>query len=64
MQELPLGLGQFVQTPKTEPTAGVAVNITLEPAGYDAVHVAPQLMPVGELVTVPVPAPDFVTVSG
>jgi hypothetical protein len=28
-----------------------------------AVHVDPQLMPAGELVTVPVPLPDFVIQS-
>ena len=64
MHELPLGLGQFVQLLKTEPPAGVAVNTTLVLVGYDAVHVAPQLIPAGVLVTVPVPTPDFTTVSG
>lgn len=64
VHELPLGLGQFVQPPKDDPPEAVAVNTTVDPAVYDAVHVAPQLMPPGELVTVPVPAPDFETVSG
>ena len=37
------------------------VNVTVVPTGNVAVHVAPQLMPLGEDVTVP--KPDFVTVS-
>ena len=61
---MPLGLGQFVQPLKPEPPPGVAVNTTLVPDGYEAVHVGPQFMPAGVLVTVPVPAPDFVTLSG
>jgi hypothetical protein len=51
-----------VQTPPDqpanfEPVAGVAVSVTCVPLGKVSVHVAPQLIPAGELVTVPVPVP-------
>jgi hypothetical protein len=52
-----------LQPAKTEPGAAVAVSVTTVPSVYCAAHVAPQSMPAGELVTVPVPAPAFVTVS-
>jgi hypothetical protein len=48
---------------KTEPLLAVAVNVTVMPEAMLAVQVLPQLMPVGEEVTVPVPLPVFVTVS-
>lgn len=44
-----------------KPAAGAAVSVTTVPDAKPAEHVAPQLMPAGEEVTVPVP--DFVTVS-
>ena len=40
-----------------EPVAGVAVSVTCVPLPKLSVHVAPQLIPAGELVTVPVPVP-------
>ena len=43
---------------------GVAVRVTFEPAEKLALHVPGQLIPVGLLVTVPVPVPAEVTVSG
>ena len=49
------------QPVKIEPVLAVAVSVTDVPGEYEAVHVVPQLMPVGELVTVPVPLPDLVT---
>src|SRR5512132_1479921 len=56
-----------VQSPpqpvKVEPASGVAVSVTAVPDGNEAEHVAPQSIPVGELVTVPEPDPAFVTVS-
>ena len=43
--------------------AGVAVRVTDAPVGKEWVQALPQLMPVGELVTVPLPVPSFTTVS-
>jgi hypothetical protein len=48
---------------KVEPALGVAVNRTDVPVGKAALHVSPQLMPSGTLVTVPVPVPEVATVS-
>lgn len=50
------------QPAKVDPAAGVAVRTTLVPEAKVAEHVVPQLMPVGELATVPVPAPPLETV--
>jgi hypothetical protein len=52
-----------LQPVKVEPAAGVAVNVTTVPDVKEVVQVAPQEMPAGELVTVPVPAPALETVS-
>ena len=43
------------QLVKLEPLAGAAVNFTTVPPVYTSVQSLPQLMPVGELVTVPLP---------
>src|SRR4029453_4897187 len=51
-----------LQPAKTDPADAVAVNVTELPVGKGALHVFPQLMPAGLLVTVPVPPPAFVTV--
>ena len=48
---------------KVEPEAGVAVRVTLDPVANEALHAVPQLMPVGLLVTVPLPVPARVTLS-
>jgi len=57
-----------VQSPdhpeNVELTSGVAVSVMVELLANDAVQVAPQSMPAGELVTVPAPVPAFVTVNG
>src|SRR5260221_10072104 len=45
------------------PEAGAALRVTAVPCAKLALHVAPQLIPAGVLVTVPVPAPARVTVS-
>ena len=51
-----------VQPPKIEPPDAAAVSVTEVPLVYEAEHVVPQLTPTGELVTVPLPLPDLVTV--
>src|SRR3989442_1401668 len=51
-----------VQPVKVEPAAGVAVSVTAVPLVKLAEQVAPQVMPAGELVTVPLPVPAGVTV--
>ena len=52
-----------LQPVKVEPAAGVAVRVTAVPPAYAAMHVAPQEMPAGLLVTVPIPEPVLFTVS-
>jgi len=52
-----------VQPLKVEPIAGMAVSITTVPLAKLAEQVAPQVMPAGALVTVPLPVPALETVS-
>src|SRR5207249_577708 len=52
-----------VQPVKVEPAAGVAVSVTAVPLAKLAEQVAPQVIPAGELVTVPLPVPALLTVS-
>ena len=52
-----------LQPVKVEPATGVAVSVTAVPLVKLAAQVAPQLIPTGELVTVPLPVPAGVTVS-
>ena len=47
---------------KVEPEAGVAVKVTAAPLLKVVEQVLPQLMPAGELVTVPLPVPPRFTV--
>jgi hypothetical protein len=47
----------------SEPAVGAAVKVTRVPASYCALHVEPQLMPVGVEVTPPEPRPALFTVS-
>ena len=48
------------QPAKTWFAPGAAVRVTLVPEAYDSVQSAPQLMPAGELVIVPVPEMEIV----
>jgi len=52
-----------LQPVKVELASGVAVKVMAVPLANGAAHVAPQAMPVGELVMVPVPVPDLLAVS-
>jgi hypothetical protein len=52
-----------LQPPNVEVPSGVAVSVTIVPIPNDAEHVAPQLMPAGLDVTLPLPVPDFVTLN-
>src|SRR2546425_11646210 len=52
-----------LQPVKVEPAAGAAVKVTAVPLVNEAEQVAPQEMPAGALVTVPLPAPALGTVS-
>src|SRR5882762_4286523 len=51
------------QPANTEPAVGAAVSVTGVLDAKLAAQVAPQLMPTGALVTVPVPPPWTITVS-
>jgi hypothetical protein len=62
-RHVPVPLQAPVQPVKAERYPGVAVRVTSEPYPKLALHVLPQLMPLGLLVTVPVPVPDFETVK-
>ena len=58
---LPLVQPVPLQPANVDPLAGVAVNVTEVPLLYDAEHVPPQLIPAGELETVPIPVPAVAT---
>src|SRR5881628_498365 len=51
-----------LQPVKVEPAAGAAVSVTAVPLVKLAEQVAPQVIPAGELVTMPLPVPAGVTV--
>jgi hypothetical protein len=51
------------QPAKSELASGFAISVTVVPLAKLALHVSPQFMPAGALVTIPVPLPEFVTVS-
>src|SRR5262249_34047858 len=50
-----------VQTPGSEPAAGVPFRVPAVPSVNSAEHSVPQLMPDGVLTTVPEPLPALVT---
>ena len=51
------------QLAKVDPLAEIASNVTTVPGAKAKAHVPPQLIPLGVLMTVPVPVPAFVTVN-
>src|SRR4030095_2026552 len=61
--QAPVPVQAPLQPAKVEPVAGAAVRLTAAPLVNEAEQVAPQEMPAGVLVTVPLPVPDLVTVS-
>lgn len=54
---------QFARVLGGLPAAGAAVSVTDVPTGTVIVHVVPQVRPAGFEVTVPLPVPDFATVT-
>src|SRR6187549_170637 len=61
--QVPVPVHAPLQPANVEPLAATAVNVTDAPLVKFALHVLPQLTPLGEDVTVPVPVPAFVTLS-
>ena len=51
------------QPTKRDPSAGLAVSVTCVPTAKVELQLAPQLMPTGLLVTMPLPAPTKATES-
>lgn len=60
--QLPRPLHAPLHPVKAEPTAELAVRVTIVPLEYEEEQVAPQLTPAGLLVTVPAPVPALLTV--
>jgi hypothetical protein len=52
-----------LQPAKTDPEPGTALRVTVVPPEKDREQVVPQLMPIGLLVTVPLPVPFLVISS-
>jgi hypothetical protein len=62
-QEVPVPLHAPLQPEKVEPEAGVAESVTLVPLAKGALQVSPQLIPLGNEVTMPLPLPGSLMVS-
>src|SRR5262252_506471 len=60
--QVPVPVQAPLQPAKVEPLAAAAVRVTEVPLAKLALQVLPQLTPVGEEVTVPLPEPALVTV--
>jgi hypothetical protein len=52
-----------LQPAKTDPAAGMAFKVTMTPLLTVVEQVVPQLIPTGELVTVPLPVPALLSMS-
>ena len=52
-----------LQPVNVEPPVGAAVRVTVVPIGKFVAQTVPQEIPLGLLVTVPVPVPDLLTVN-
>ncbi len=63
VQEVPLKVSQPDQAVKSESADAAAVRVTWVPELNDAEQVAPQLIPAGDEVTVPVPVPVLLTLN-
>jgi hypothetical protein len=61
--QVPVPLQAPLQPAKLDVPSGVAVRVTTAPAAKASVQSAPQAMPAGLEVTVPLPSPDRPTVS-
>ncbi|MDW8479675.1 MAG: hypothetical protein RML12_07400 [Xanthomonadales bacterium] len=61
--QLPVPLQSPLQPAKLEPGSGLAVRVTAAWSGKSALQLAPQAMPAGALLTVPVPLPVRLTLS-
>src|SRR3989442_1688654 len=62
--QVPVPVQLPLQPVKVAPAAGAGVRVTTVPVVRAVEQVAPQEIPAGELVTVPLPVPDLVTVRG
>ena len=62
-EQVPVPVQAPLQPANDEPLPAAALRINAAPLSKSAEQVAPQLIPDGALVTVPVPDPALVTVS-
>jgi hypothetical protein len=62
--QVPVPVQAPLQPAKVDPAAGVAVSVTTSPIDALAEQTLGQLIPVGLLVTMPLPVPDNAIVSG
>src|SRR5438552_11066458 len=62
--QVPVPVQLPLQPVKVAPAAGAGVRVTTVPVVRAVEQVAPQEIPADELVTVPLPVPDLVTVRG